>query len=45
MTGSQEIYATAIKVIPHGQSYICRLVKGASAKVDMARLEPTLLRV
>jgi hypothetical protein len=29
------------KVISHRQSYICRLVKGASAKVDRARIEPT----
>jgi hypothetical protein len=28
------------KVIPRRQSYICRLVKGASAEVDMVRLEP-----
>jgi hypothetical protein len=28
------------KVIPHRQSYICRLVKGASAEVDIVRLEP-----
>jgi hypothetical protein len=33
------------KVIPHRQSYVCRLVKRASAKVDMVRLEPTPLRV
>jgi hypothetical protein len=33
------------KVIPHRQSYICRLVKGASAEVDIVRLEPTPVRV
>jgi hypothetical protein len=33
------------KVIPHRQSYICRLVRGASAEVDMVRLEPAPLRV
>jgi hypothetical protein len=30
------------KVIPHRQSYIRRLVKGAPAEVRMVRLEPTL---
>jgi hypothetical protein len=29
------------KVIPRRQAYICRLVRGASAEVDMVRLEPT----
>jgi hypothetical protein len=29
------------KVIPHRQPDICRLVKGASAEMDMVRLEPT----
>jgi hypothetical protein len=33
------------KVIPRRQSYICRLVRGASAKVDMVRLEPPPVRV
>jgi hypothetical protein len=28
------------KVIPRRQSYICRMVKGASAEVDIVRLEP-----
>jgi hypothetical protein len=30
------------KVIPHRQSYVCGLLKGTSAKVDIVRLEPTL---
>jgi hypothetical protein len=33
------------KVIPRRQAYICRLVKGASAKVDIVRLEPMPIRV
>ncbi len=33
------------KVIPHRQSYICRLMKGASAEMDIVRLEPTPVRV
>jgi hypothetical protein len=33
------------KVIPHRQAYICRLVRGASAEMDMVRLEPTPVRV
>jgi hypothetical protein len=28
------------KVIPRRQAYICGLVKGASAQMDMVRLEP-----
>jgi hypothetical protein len=33
------------KVIPRRQPYICRLVKGASANVDMIRFEPTRLSI
>jgi hypothetical protein len=33
------------KVIPHRQPDICRLVRGASAEMDMVRLEPTPIRV
>jgi hypothetical protein len=33
------------KVIPHRQSYVCRLVKGASAEMDIVRLEPTPVRL
>jgi hypothetical protein len=33
------------KVIPHRQSYICTLVKGASAEMDIVRLEPMPVRV
>jgi hypothetical protein len=28
------------KVIPRRQAYICRLVRGASAEMDIVRLEP-----
>jgi hypothetical protein len=33
------------KVIPRRQPDICRLVKGASAEMDMVRLEPTRLSI
>jgi hypothetical protein len=33
------------KVVPHRQSYLCRIIRGASAKVGMVRLKSTLSEI